>query len=270
MYIAERTGDEHTWGQSSSSVIPWEAVGIADYGMALALFMAATPLQLETGLWRQNVKITQQKAIDIFYAEITYGVLQPPDPSTWQWEIDATTETVHVTSSKECLALYAGTGASATPLTSNVTALGDDGMGHLEGFDIVASTTTWTEQHQLLATAVPFGYPDTIDSVVAQTNTKPFRGLAVGEALFLGANIKRSSNDPLWVDASYRFRKDKQKTIQMQGVPRPVVKPPHSVIDVRFTLSVDNTAHASLPAIAWVGVHRVYDATDFSVLGIGV
>jgi hypothetical protein len=269
MYIAERKGDEHTWGQSSSSVIPWEATGVLDYGTALALFMAATPLQLPTGLWRQNVRITQQKAIDIFYAEVTYGPLQPPDPNTWQWEIDATTDNVHVTCSKQCVSTYAGAKPAPAATAAGANVIGDDGMGNVEGCDIVVSAVTWTEQHQLLASAIPFGYADTVDSLIGFTNEASFRGLDAGQVLFMGANIKRSSKDQQWVDASYRFRKDRQQNITIQGVSGTIVKPPHHFVDVRFSQTVDDTSHNSLRQIQYVKVHRMYDPADYSPLGIG-
>ncbi len=269
MYIAERKGDEHAWGNSSSSTIPWEATGILNWGTAMALFMAATPLQLPTGLWRQNVKITQQKAVDIWYAEATYGPIQPPDPATWQWEIDATTDNVHVTASKQCVATYNGAGNAPAATVPGSNTVGDDGQGNVEGCDIIASATTWTEQHQLLATAVPFKYADTLDSIAGFTNEKTFRGLAAGQALFLGANIKRSSKDPKWVDASYRFRKDRTVNVAIQGVNQTVVKPPHHFVDVRFSQTVDADSKSSVRQIQWVKVHRMYDPVDFEQLGIG-
>jgi hypothetical protein len=262
--VGPRKGASVSFGEHSTERYPWYVTGCIDWPIVRALLLAVTPLQSEAGNWRQSITLDKQKALDIWYCDVTYGPIQPPDPSTWQWEYDAAPESIHVTASKQCIQVYS---TGPVPDAGTKNAIGDNGHD-IEGCEIQSSSTTWSEQHQLWATAVPFGYGDKLSSLLPFTNQASFRGYAAGRVLFLGGNLKRSSKDPEWIDASYKFKLAKQLTVSI-GPISGIVVPPHHVVDCKFQQDVDATAHELYQKLLWVKIHRVYDPGDLSQLGIG-
>lgn len=264
-----RKGESVSFSEHSTERYPWYVTGSIDWPVVRALLLAVTPLQSESGNWRQSITLDKQKALDVWYADVTYGPVQPPDPATWQWEYDASPESIHVTCAKELLhAPYCATGFTAPTDVACTCAIGVSKNG-LEGADILSSTTSWTEQHQMWATAVPFGYGDMLSNLEAMTNQGSFRGYDAGRVLFLGGNIKRSSKDPEWMDANFKFRLDKQRTLTYPGIPDAITVPPHAIVDLFVQEAVETASNLLLPKLQMVRVLRAYDAGDFSVLGIG-
>ncbi len=268
--IGPRKGLAMTFGDHSTESWPWVVTGV-DWATARALLLAVTPIQSPTGNWRQTLTQDEDKqAAGIWFATVVYGPVQPPDPSTWQWEYDATPESVHATCSRECLNVFInGSLLAASPGKS--TAIGETPEG-LEGADCLSTATSWTEQHQLWATAVPFGYGDALSQLEAQTNQAAFRGYAAGRVLFLGGNLKRSSKDPEWIDANFKFKLDAQRTINLgsgSNAITGIVVPPHCIVDAHFQQVSDTTANVLQRQLEYVRVHRMYDPGDFSKLGLG-
>lgn len=203
----------------------------------------------------------QSIAPGIWNGTATYSA-NPGSTNTATFSFDTGGGTVHITQSKETLGAY-GTNAPDCKRAIGSTRSGVDGC------DITVPVYSFSETHYFSDEQVTNTYKGTLFYLTGKTNQAPFKGCNAGECLFLGASgSKRGGTD--W-EISFRFAASPNAAINIPGIGN-VNKPGWAYLWVRYRQDVQQQGQDEwtviVPHAAYV--ERVYDAGDFSTLGIGV
>ena len=136
-----------------------------------------------------------------------------------------------------------------------------------KGVDITVPVYNFSETHYLAASAVTQAYKNTLFALTGRVNNAPFKGLAAGECLFLGASgSKRGTDD--W-EITYRFAGSPNRSGMTIGPITGVSKAGWDYMWVRYADTEDDDAKTIVKRPIAVYIERVYDVADFSLLGIG-
>ncbi len=137
----------------------------------------------------------------------------------------------------------------------------------VEGVDITVPVYTFSETHILADADVDDTYKGKLFSLTGKTNDDTFKGFAIGEVLFQGASgSKRGNGD--W-EITFNFAASPNKTGLTVGDITAVAKKGWEYLWVRYEDAVDATAGAMVKKPLAAYIEKVYDAGDFSDLGIG-
>ena len=193
--------------------------------------------------------------------------LEPPAVGESTFSFDTGGGTQHITQSLQTVGRFApsggaGGGATAPDFQGAIGATSDS----VEGVDIVVPVYTFSETHYFAPDFVTNGYKSTLFILTGKVNSAPFKGLAAGECLFLGASgSKRGNGD--W-EISFRFAGSPNRTSFSVGSINVPSKKGWEYLWVRYQDVVDSNVLVKQPVAAYV--EKVYESGDFSSLGIGV
>lgn len=203
--------------------------------------------------WRATVR----------YAHAQGGSFLQPGQSSFAFEIGGGTQ--HITQSKETIANYA-IGDADPPDFKGAIGVTAEGV---EGVDIQVPVFHFSETHIVAAETVTESYKAKIFGLYAKTNDAIFRGYAIGEVLFLGATGNRRGTLPTdpW-EITYRFAAQPNATGLTVGELTEIDKKGWEYLWVRYADHHDETLGVLIKRPVSVHVERVYDAGDFSELGI--
>jgi len=126
---------------------------------------------------------------------------------------------------------------------------------------------TFSETHHLDDSSVTTAYKSTLFSLTGRVNDAPFKGLAAGEALFLGAAGSKRGDDP-W-EISFAFAGSPNVTDLSIGAINGIAKKGWEYLWVRYQEAEDVTAKMLIRKPVAAYVERVYREGSFSALGIG-
>ena len=261
--VREAYGQERDWGANSGVVLPYYCIDYADRDAAMQALLAYAPIALATGHYRNEASV-KEVGPGTWDGTVTYTPRQSPDGASWQWEFDTSAETVHITQALENIANYAASGTAP----DFKGAIGVNADGTVEGVDILSPKFDWTEDWQIPASLVTWSYALTLYALTGQTNSGTFRGFPVKSVLFIGANGRRSSRTPEWVDLTFRFKASPSWSGTL-GTIAGISKGPWEYLWVRHEQAEDTTAKKITARPVSAHVERVYDSGDFSALGIG-
>ena len=145
----------------------------------------------------------------------------------------------------------------------------------MHGTSIFVPTKSWTETVQIPAGQYSFTYEDDVDTVIqAPLNSGMFRGYQALSVMFLGANISYDLKNPDYVQASFDFawqpnRSSANGNTLTIGPISGISKNAWDYLWVFYKSAEDTIAHDMKPHVKNVYVERVYDPSDFSLLNIG-
>ena len=124
------------------------------------------------------------------------------------------------------------------------------------------------ETHYLSLAAVTDAYKQALFNLTGKVNSGPFRGLAAGECLFLGASgSQRGESD--W-EITFKFAGSPNKTNIQIGDLQPVpAKKGWEYLWVKYREEEDTAASSLVQRPVAAYVEKVYPEGDFSGLGIG-
>jgi len=199
----------------------------------------------------------------IWTAVVRYGIREAIEVgATSLFTFDTAGGVQHITQSLETIASYAAVGAP--PDFQGAIAVTHDSV---EGVDITVPVYNFSETHYLAASAVNQTYKNTLFALTGKVNNASFKGLAAGECLFLGASGSRRSPDD-W-EITYRFAGSPNRTGIAVGPITGIAKAGWQYLWVRYADADDADAVTIVKRPVAAYVERVYDAADFSLIGIG-
>ena len=137
----------------------------------------------------------------------------------------------------------------------------------VEGVDITVPVYTFSETHYLSPGAINTAYKGTLFALTGRVNDAPFKGLAAGECLFLGAAGTQRGDDP-W-EISFAFAGSPNVSGLSIGSIVGIEKKGWEYLWVRYQAAEDATAKMLIRKPVAAYVERVYRDGSFGSLGIG-
>jgi hypothetical protein len=238
----------------------WDA---ADDAAAMTSLIATAPSSVTVGainLTKVEYEIDEEDANSGFYmGSASYSYRDEPGQS--QYNFDISTENVHITNSLQTIARYPGTSPNMQG------AIGYDG-DKIEGCDILNAVYSFSETHQFSDTQISPAYKAALFRAVGKTNNAVFKGFAIGEVLFIGAAGSKKQADDYW-ELTFRFAASENLSGLSVGTITGIAKKGWEYLWSRYSDKVD-TGNNLVRTPQAVYVERVYQAVDFSSIGIGV
>lgn len=173
----------------------------------------------------------------------------------------------HISQSLATVGRYAATGTTAADFGGAIAVDGDS----VQGTEITVPVYTFTETHYF--DDVSTGYKSTLFYLTGRVNDASFKGLAAGEALFLGAaGTKSGSNsggggEP-W-EITFAFAGSPNVSGLSIGEITGIAKKGWEYLWVRYTEAEDTAAKMLIRKPIAAYVERVYREGNFASLGIG-
>jgi len=232
-----------------------------------------------------EVHATVQAAVPAYYLGLPFQNYQIRTEGGGIWEVkvnyaqrglpaitfDTTGSKEKITQAKEHLRSYARADPNLVgpppPAPDFKGAIGvtDDGV---DGVEITLPRLGFTFTRYLPASEITGDYVRTLRGLTGCVNDAQFFGFDAGEVLFLGATgSQRGLED---VEINYRFEASLNREDLMVGDIGPITKGGWEYLWIRYESYEDKAAKRLVRRPASVHVERVYDAADFSQLGLGV
>jgi hypothetical protein len=188
----------------------------------------------------------------------------PPEVGESSYSFETRGGTQHITQSLQTIASYAPTGVTAPDFKGAIGVQGDG----IEGVDITVPVFTFSETHPLDDATVTTAYKSTLFYLTGKTNNAAFKGLAAGEALFLGAAGTKRDSSGVW-EISFAFAGSPNVTGLTVGEITGIAKKGFEYLWIRYQEAEDATAKMLIKKPIAAYVEKVYREGDFSQLGIG-
>ena len=189
-----------------------------------------------------------------------------PQTGDSSFSFDTSGGSQHITQSLANVHKYAAAGQTAPDFKGAIGVTKDS----VEGVDITVPVYTFNETHYLADELVTDAYKGILFNLTGKTNAAAFRGLQVGECLFLGASgAKRKTSGGVDWEINFRFAGSPNKTGLTIGPITGIAKKGWEYLWVRYA-DVEDTASKTLvkqPIAAYV--EKVYEEGDYTGLGIG-
>lgn len=198
---------------------------------------------------------------DLVHVTIKYGTQKPPELGSYDFTFDTGGQMQKITQSLQTVGKYAPAGETAP---DNEGAIGFDG-DTVEGTEILVPQFTWTETHYPPLSAITWTYADVLEALTGKVNSAPFRGRAAGTVRFDGA--QGGKKDEQKGQLSYKFTRSPNATNLTVGSITGIAKEGWQYLWVRYKSAESQNRPIKKPA--GVYVEKVYEAADFSALGIG-
>jgi hypothetical protein len=198
----------------------------------------------------------------VTYAPLEY--VDPPQAGDSTFSFDTGGGTQHITQSIATLNKYISSGTP--PDFKGAIGVTAD---NVEGVDITVPVYNFSETHYIDPDDVDDAYKGAIFNLTGKVNNAPFRGLAAGECLFLGASGSRrgrGADDP-W-EITYRFAGSPNRTGLSIGGISGINKKGWEYLWVRYQDTVDDLSNHLVKQPLAVYVEKVYEEGDFTTLGI--
>lgn len=195
------------------------------------------------------------------YSKKTREERPPLDEFQSQYSFETGGGTVHVKRSPRTAGVYV---AAGTPPDFR-GAIGWDG-NDIAGVDVVSPVFNWSETHCLPPEIVTPAYRLALYRATGKMNDAPFKGLAAGEALFLGAS-GTARGDGNW-EISYRFAGSENAFGMVIDDITVTEKLGWHYLWVYYEPAEDASILIRKPRAVFV--EELYKPWDFSTIGIGV
>jgi len=189
------------------------------------------------------------------------GSTQQEGESTFQFETSGSTQ--HVTQAVGGQAAYDSSGAITDPF-GRAIGVTDNGV---DGVDITTPIYTFSETHWIADADVDASYKGTLFDLTGRMNDALYKGLAAGEALFLGAAGTRRGDNP-W-EITFAFAGSKNESNLSVGDITVATKLGWDYLWVKYQTQEDATNKLLVRKPLIAVVSPVYKFGDFSGLGIG-
>jgi hypothetical protein len=216
-------------------------------------------------LWKQSITVEPEfiaGTLSHWRATVLYDTSgDGPIVDEKSFEFTTGGGTQRITQSIETVGKY----PAGAPDFGGAIGVTDSGV---EGVDIHVPSLTFSETY-LFAEVAP-SYRLLLVRMSARINAAPFRGLAAGDVLFLGADVRYDAKlgEKPW-SVTYRFAAQEGRTNFTVGDITVAAKAGWDYMWVRYADEEDAGAGALVKVPSAVYIERVYEPADFSLLGIG-
>jgi hypothetical protein len=230
--------------------------------MALALGFSSA---LYLNLYRTNVALTNMGPL-LWHVEVTYGPYDKKEPEAgdFKWSFQTGGGNKHITQAITHIGEY------GTDAIDHKGTIGLNENGDVEGVDIPEAAFEWTEDRKLLLASYGWAYAGIVGGLTYTVNNATFRGLPIGSVLFKGASGSQSAKDPLLLEFTYTFAYSPNVTGKTVGDITGIDKKGWEYLWVEYATEGGDAGAKKLPKRpSQVNVEKVYEAGDFSLLGIG-
>jgi hypothetical protein len=217
------------------------------------------------GLVRSDAQV-EEIHDEIWLGTVRYApsASNPPQAGESSFAFETRGGTQHITQSLATVASYASPDIPAAPDFGGAIGVSEDSV---EGVDITVPVYTFSETHYLSPGAVNTAYKATLFGLTGRVNDAPFKGLAAGECLFLGAAGTQRGDDP-W-EISFAFAGSPNVTGLSIGSIVGIEKKGWEYIWASYRQAEDTTAKMLVRKPVAAYVERVYREGNFAALGIG-
>jgi len=141
----------------------------------------------------------------------------------------------------------------------------------VKGVDIILPTFNWNETHHFSDNQLTSLFRNNLKTRVGCVNNAPFRGYAAAEVLFLGVSGTRNDKKSRW-ELNYKFSASPNRSNFEVGSGSYAItvkfKAGWDYMWVKYKKALDSKIVVQVPEAVYI--ERVYYATDFRALGIGV
>ena len=185
----------------------------------------------------------------------------PPETGDSSFSFDTGGGTQHITNSLTTVAKYP---PASAPDCQGAIGVTPDGVA---GVDITVPVYKWSETHILSDATVTAAYKGKLFALTGKTNAGAFKGLAIGEGLFLGASGTQQGKGD-W-SITFNFAGSPNKTNLTIGSITGIAKKGWEYLWVRYKDKKDGSTNLPVKVPASVHVERVYESGNFGDLGIG-
>jgi len=185
---------------------------------------------------------------------------QPPEVGESSFAFDTGGGTQHITQSLATVGSYAPAGKTAPDFKGAIGVTHDN----VEGVDITVPVYNFSETHYIPDAEVNKA---AYFALTGKVNNAPFKGLAAGECLFLGASGSKRGEDD-W-EITFRFAASPNRTNIQIGNITVASKKGWEYLWVRYADTEDAGSNTLVKQPVAVYVEKVYEEGDFSALGIG-
>ena len=199
----------------------------------------------------------------IWIATVEYNPkeLQTPKTGDSAFSFDTGGGTHHITQAKVSIGRYPATAASFNG------AIGVSSSG-VAGVDITQPVYNFAETHYLEDDVVTLAYRGLLFDLTGKVNNSPFKGLASGECLFLGASGSRRAEYKDW-EILFKFAGSPNRgSFNVGGITVPAKKG-WEYMWVRYADTKDSSTSEIIQKPVGVYIEQVYDYGNLSLLGIG-
>lgn len=234
----------------------------SDVTARLELLAAAPPIH--NGLKRDDAEV-EEIAPGMWLGVVRYTTSGgPPEVGESTFSFETRGGSQHITQSLQTVGSYAAPGIAAAPDFGGAIGVTDSGI---DGVDITVPVYTFSETHHFAPEFVTTAYKGTLFNLTGRVNDAPFKGLAAGECLFLGAAGTRRGDDP-W-EISFAFAGSPNITNLSVGGITGIAKKGWEYLWVRYAEAEDTAAKMLVRKPIAAYVERVYREGNFAALGIG-
>lgn len=251
---------ESTTGIDSPSVDLIYVVQGTEDDVEVKVLVEDTIPAIYFGLVFQSYHIAHQGG-GIWEVTVRYGKVEPKETGDSSFAFDTGGGSTHVTQSLQTIGRYAPAGKTAPNFQGAVGVTTDS----VEGTDITVPVYSFTETHYVPVGLVTGGFKATLFFLTGKVNANGFKGFQPGEVLFLGASGSQRGKDD-W-EITYRFAASPNVTNLTVGSITGIAKRGWEYLWVRYADAEDQHVLVKQPIAAYV--EQVYEAADFSGLGVG-
>jgi len=260
-------------GAPESAEFIYTLRGVADENSARILAAGSTA-SLYGDLVRKSISLepihvdTANLGACIWEVTVQYGVKDEPetgDPPSFSFDTSGGTQ--HITQSLQTMQKRAPAGQTPPDFKGAVGVSGQAGSMTVEGVDITVPVYAFSETHYLDPALVTPAYKGTLFNLTGKTNNAPFKGLAAGECLFLGASgSMRAGGD--W-EITFKFAGSPNRSNIAIGDITVPAKKGWEYLWVKYSEQEDSAANAIVQRPVAAYVEKVYEEGSFASLGIG-
>ncbi len=233
---------------------------------ARAQLLTASPTT-NNALLRSDVQVEELHE-GIWLGTVRYApsASNPPQAGESSFAFETRGGTQHITQSLATVSSHKSPDlpGAAAPNFDGAIGVTED---NVEGVDITVPVYTFSETHFFSPSFVGAAYKNTLFGLTGRVNDAPFKGLAAGECLFLGAAGTQRGDSP-W-EISFAFAGSPNVTGLSVGSIVGIEKKGWEYLWIRYQAAEDATARMLIRKPMAAYVERVYREGSFGSLGIG-
>lgn len=242
VYIAHATADE------SDVAVKWAAI-------------QNSPESYDY-LVRKNAHL-EQLAENHYEVAVEYGERKRAEINDFSWTFDTTGATQKMTQAKEHLGDFGAGGVTPPNFYGAINVTKDS----VDGVDIPSRQYRMTETHTFWVELINQAYLDCFAMLTGTVNGSYFRGKPPGDILFLGGSGSYRGEDKF--DITYQFSYSPTAYNIVAGNIFIPVKRGWDYLWFRYADSEDTSAKVIVKRPVSAHLERVFDYTNFALLGIG-
>jgi len=167
--------------------VPFKITGEPFIDVAISLLESTTPAFRTFANYTLlfNDYTIKRTSVDQYEGELIYGIRQDKRTGSSQFRFDTTGGMQKVTQSKQTMGMFVGAQGNLTDIPDHKQAINVNN-GRVEGIEIGFRAFAFEETHYVDDAIVTPAYKPIVYDTQWTTTNAPFKGLAIGECLFVG------------------------------------------------------------------------------------